>query len=480
MPTIIVNEAAPEATGTVEDVPEAGSSEGRPVTVYVVIEGMRTADGRFIVPGSLTHRALPLPILGLRTNTESGHTGAEVFGRLDTLTRVPGPDCLNRQTGEPFPEGTFVWVGTGSVRAEHDLTADMQAGYLTGNSVDLSEVEYDLVWSDVEADGPDDDGGVLVSEVSEIRFTQGVIAGTTVCPFPAFAEAYIELDGSPVSPAHDVTGEPLVASVIMHGPAGDSLVASSQPADADLPPAAWFADPGLPGPTRVHADSAGRITGHLALWDVPHIGFDGREVYAPRSSRGYADFMLYDTLAIDDDGERVEVQFGHLTMGAGHADSGLGPREAARHYDDASTRVARVRVGEDEFGVWVAGQVRPELTLAQRRDLNESQLSGDWRRIGGSLELVAALAVNSPGFPVPRSRVASGGRVMSLVAAGVPRGAGGPVVFDEAALADRIVDRIEQRRAQADAHAAAQAALAARQARAGLALRHASAGARFR
>lgn len=469
MPTIIVNESAPEATGAIEDVPESGTPDGRPVTVYVVVEGMRTSDGRFITPGSLTHRALPLPILGLRTNTESGHTGAEVFGRIDTLTRVPGPDLTNRQTGEPFPEGTFVWVGTGSVRAGHDLTNDMEAGYLTGNSVDLSEVEYDLIWSDVEDGDEDGDGGVLVSEVTEIRFTQGVIAGTTVCPFPAFAEAYIELDGNPITPATDVTGEPLVASVIMHPPAGDSLVASATD-DADLPPASWFTNPNLPGPTRVQADTTGRISGHLALWNVAHIGFDGREVYAPRSHRGYTDFMLYDTLAIDEDGERVEVAFGHLTMGGGHAGSGLGPREAAAHYDNACTRVARVAVGEDEFGVWVSGQVRPELTLRERRDLNESQLSGDWRRIGGGLELVAALAVNAPGFPVPRSRVASAG-VLSLVAAGVPRETSGAVVLDYDTLADAIAERLAARQARTEA----QAALAQRQATAGLALRHAAA-----
>jgi hypothetical protein len=37
-------------------------------------------------------------------------------------------------------------------------------------------------------------------------------------------------------------------------------------------------------------------------------------------------------------------------------------------------------------------------------------MSGDWRRIGGNLELMAVLAVNLPGFPVLRTKalVASG------------------------------------------------------------------------
>jgi hypothetical protein len=450
VPTIIVNEGStPEVEGAVEDVPTVDTEAGVPVTVFVVVEGMRTSDGRYITPGSLTHRALPLPILGLRTNTESGHTGAEVFGRIDTLTRVPGPDLNNRQTGQPFPEGTFVWVGTGSVRGEHALTEDMRAGYLTGNSVDLSEVEYDIIWPEIDESDPEAAAEAMAGGPDEIRFTSGVIAGTTVCPFPAFAEAYIELDGNPISPAADVTGEPLVASVITHE-AGDALVASAD-GDDDLPPAAWFADPGLPGPTRLTVNSDGEIVGHLATWGVRHVGFDGREVYAPRSRTGYAEFMRYDLTAVDGDGQPVDVQFGHLTMGGGHADTGLDSRSAAAHYDDACTRVARVAVGEDEFGIWVHGQVRPELTLRERRDLAESQISGDWRRIGGSLELVAALAVNSPGFPVPRSRVASAS-VQSLVAAGAMPRSSGAVVLDYDTLADAIADRLDARgRARADA-----------------------------
>lgn len=474
MPTIIVNEGAPEASGSVADVPETGTEGGLPVTVFVVVEGMRTSDGRYITPGSLTHRALPLPILGLRTNTESGHTGAEVFGRIDTLTRVPGPDLTNRQTGEPFPEGTFVWVGTGTVRAAHALTEDMQAGYLTGNSVDLSEVEYDVIWPEV-ADDADEESimRAMADGPEEIRFTTGVIAGTTVCPFPAFAEAYIELDGNPITPANDVVGEPIVASVILHPDEGDSLVAA---ASRDLPPAAWFADPGLDGPTRITVTPEGRLYGHLALWNVAHIGHDGREVYAPRSRRSYADFALYDTEAVDEAGEVVSVAFGHLTMGGGHADTGLSARDTVAHYDDVCTRVARVAVGEDAHGVWVSGQVRPELDLRQRRDLAESQISGDWRRIGGGLELVAALAVNTPGFPVPRSRVASAG-VVSLVAAGAPPlRSNGAVVLDYDTLADAIATRLDERRQRAER----EDALAARQQQAALGLRQRSAQWRFR
>jgi hypothetical protein len=53
------------------------------------------------------------------------------------------------------------------------------------------------------------------------------------------------------------------------------------------------------------------------------------------------------------------------------------------------------------------------------RELRAAPLSGDWRDVrGDNLELIAALAVNSPGFPVPRVGVAAGIQV-SLVAAAV-------------------------------------------------------------
>ena len=56
----------------------------------------------------------------------------------------------------------------------------------------------------------------------------------------------------------------------------------------------------------------------------------------------------------------------------------------------------------------------------QVRALRGSPLSGDWRRIAGNLELVAALAVNVPGFPIPRpAGMVASGRMHSLVASGM-------------------------------------------------------------
>jgi hypothetical protein len=84
-------------------------------------------------------------------------------------------------------------------------------------------------------------------------------------------------------------------------------------------------------------------------------------------------------------------------------------------------------VGNDEHGIWVAGAIRPGTDIHRVRELRASgQLSGDWRRIGGQLRMVGLLAVNVPGYPVPKlaTRVVASAQ-LALVAAGRPNVRGG-------------------------------------------------------
>jgi hypothetical protein len=92
--------------------------------------------------------------------------------------------------------------------------------------------------------------------------------------------------------------------------------------------------------------------------------------------------------------------------------------EAIKHYDDTDSAVADVIAGEDQFGIYVAGALRPDVTPAQIRQFRASSPSGDWRPINGRLELVAVCNVNVPGFPIARAITASGGVPGALVAAG--------------------------------------------------------------
>jgi hypothetical protein len=99
---------------------------------------------------------------------------------------------------------------------------------------------------------------------------------------------------------------------------------------------------------------------------------------------------------------------------------GMSAAEVAAHYDNTCTAAAELAAGEDEHGIWVAGRVMPGLDDDARYKLEGAALSGDWRRIRGSMELLAALAVNAPGFPVPYRALVAAGEPVALVAAGLP------------------------------------------------------------
>jgi hypothetical protein len=177
-------------------------------------------------------------------------------------------------------------------------------------------------------------------------------------------------------------------------------------------PAAWFADPHLVGPTHLTVTEEGRVYGHIAAWATCHVGYDGVCVAPPTSASNYAYFATGTVLL--DSGQQART--GVISLGGGHAGARMGSRAAAAHYDSTSAAVADVTVGEDEFGIWCAGWVRPGTADDTITALRASDVSGDWREIGGSLELVAALAVNVAGFPV----AAVTDRVqVALVAAGV-------------------------------------------------------------
>jgi len=145
---------------------------------------------------------------------------------------------------------------------------------------------------------------------------------------------------------------------------------------------------------------------------MEHIGLPNHRT-PPRSATNYAYFQT-GVLRTE---EGLDVNVGQLTLAGGHAGLNFSARDAVRHYDDTGSAIADVKAGEDKFGVWVSGALRPGATPQQIRVLRASAPSGDWRYIRGNLELVAVCQVNVPGFPVTRSLVA-GGHTLAMVAAG--------------------------------------------------------------
>lgn len=407
----------------------------------------RSGDGRIIAtPGELRVRQAPRALLWQRA-LSAGHDGAEVAGRIDRVWIEGG-----RLQGE----GPFDLASEAGAEAARQLAE----GFANGISVDLDDMEVSEQWiaadgSTIAEDDPRDwdelmeDGARPVMAAVSWR-----LMTATLVSQPAFDEARIE----PVydyAPAEGEAEETREEEVVASG--GVALVASSGVmSDVRLPGAA-FADPCLSGPTPLTVSEDGRVFGHLATWGTCHIGFSDVCVTPPRSATDYALFHVGEVLTSDG-----SLPVGKITLGTGHAESRLGAHAAAEHYDHTGTVVAVVRAGEDAHGIWVAGLLTAGVTGDQIAELRRSPLSGDWRRVNGRLELVAALCVNVPGFPIPRAVAASAAvGQLSLVAAGTVRPVRGrrkpaPVHVDYEALAQALVreqTRHEGRSARAEAAA---------------------------
>jgi hypothetical protein len=190
------------------------------------------------------------------------------------------------------------------------------------------------------------------------------------------------------------------------------------------PPARFFADLKLRGPTPMTIEDDGEVYGHIGIFGTCHVGIQGKCEPPPHSASGYAYFNTSEVIC--DDGSRVAV--GHVTMttdetALGHEyDLRASAPRALAHYDNTGLVVADVRGGEDRWGPWIHGALRYGLPAARVAAFRASVPSGDWRPIGTGIEgeLVHVLAVNSGGFPVPRALVAASGHVRAMTGAPAP------------------------------------------------------------
>lgn len=352
------------------DVLTAAGETGAGCTLTFV-EGEQSVDRRILDPDSVNFdREPPLPLM-LLTETSFGHDGARLAGAITSLTRH-GTTIL--------ATGHFDTSEVG-VEAQR-LVGD---GMLNTWSPDIGDATVDFECTAL------DDEGFCTDGVEHLL--SGTLLGGTIVPFPALDSARITLAAA---------GEPEAVTAAVDAPVA--------------PPVEWFCDPALEALTPLTTTDDGRIFGHIAPWDTCHVGIGDACVTAPHSATGYAHFATGEIRC--EDGCSIPV--GVLTVGGGHADRYAGAQAAVEHYDEVGAAVADVAIGEDAYGIWVAGALRPGVTDEQLRVLRASPPSGDWRRIGGSLELVAICAVNVPGFPVPRL-VTAGGQPQTLIAAGAAR-----------------------------------------------------------
>jgi hypothetical protein len=442
-------DAAPAAAST-DDEPDlneppemaGGENMGPAFTIPVgVICGQPTGDGRSIAVDALSWRIPPMPLMGLATETHDPNgwdlnDPAVICGRIDSLSLGSG------EGGTQIVEAHGFYLPDDNGRYFSDLNEAMGR---MGISADIAVEESAITMDEVDADG----WPISISET----LTKGTIMGFTVVPYPAFEGAYIVLgdgtEGGPVAipqeQPENADGAVAAAARIIAarlarprlltyedcgcGSSDALLVASGGP---DRPPGAWFADPnfGADGELAdsrlrrmtngnyacpITVDDNGRLFGHIAAWGVCHTGVQGECILAPHSKNGYANFLRGQHI-VTAEGETVRV--GTLSAGTGHAaTSGRGARPVAAmaHYDDTGWGAADVSIGEDAYGIWIAGAVRPGATEAQVQTIRASAPSGDWRDFGSGLEMVAILEVNNPGFPLA---ITAGGKITSLVAAG--------------------------------------------------------------
>jgi hypothetical protein len=373
----------------------------------VIPEGVETGDGRMFRKGSITTRELPLPLLW-QIKTSDGHAGSVVVGRIDRMERIESG--IGNAIGI-FDDGEYGKEAERLVRH----------GFIRGVSADMDQFEAEEQKKESKKTSKTDaaeDTDAKDNKVGGEKMTinKARVMAVTMVPKPAFQECKIFIvegdeeqnpqeetmvpDGIYVEDVESSDEQAVVASAILAG------------AVPIVPPADWFNNPKLKQATPITVDDNGRVFGHIAAWNVDHIGLVAG-TKPPRSRSGYSYF--HTGVVRTDSGKDVPV--GQLTLAGGHASLEASALDAVKHYDDTASAVADVHAGEDAYGIWVAGALRTNATDEQIRALRASAPSGDWRPIRGSLELVAVCQVNVPGFPIARARVASG-QVMALVAAG--------------------------------------------------------------
>lgn len=404
---------SPNGDETQEVATEADLSEWEAV---LALEGHETSDRRYLMPGEITERDLPQTLM-IQTINEEGHRGAEAGGRIDSIWRVTPEEA--RGMGyelNDVPDDAIVIMASG-VFADNEHGREgarlVDEEILRGISVDLAPTEF--VPLNPETYEPVEEDLDLFDLIMG-NFVTGVkaaIMGATVVPFAAFGEAVIRTltaSGSEPGVFH------LVSDYGIKIKKPFALVASAAPLK---PPVEWFADPQLTELTPLTITKEGRVYGHLADWKGCHTGNSGFCIPPPRSNSGYAYFNVGEMECAE--GELINCGKIMFSMSGGrHApvDRRLSVEEVWAHYDDTTCVGGYVKAGSDAFGTWVAGSLRPNLTEEEIQHIRLHPPSGDWRPVQGDTELVAALAVPIPGFPIPRAEaylVASGsGEIESL------------------------------------------------------------------
>lgn len=358
----------------------------RPYRAVLARQNYETQEGdliRVFPAGCFEWRDLPLPLTWDHSDF--------MLGRIDTIA-MEGDDVV--------AYGILDDEGTGEdADRRRDLVRQIGDRMVTGVSVEPGAVEYEEEIVCIQ----EDDAGFCEAAQYRLTFTLYRIGAASVVTVPGIDGALIELDppaqGMPAQPAAPV-------------PAAADAVAASAVATADVIPAAWLVEPAdLPD---IEADDgriphileSGRVFGYLASWQDCLISVPDRCQTPWHSATDYEFALHCGPFQLDDGSRRqlapLAVQGGHYPVQG--VDGSTGERyarqwrQAQAHYDDPNNCAAYVNVGENEHGIWFAGALRHGVTPEHVAMLRRHQLSGDWRRPNGQMELLGMCSVNFPGF----------------------------------------------------------------------------------
>lgn len=402
----------PAMSAVAEEVPAPQEDEepaGIPWDGVMGTIGSPTEDGRYLIPGTIQHRDLPVE-MHMQPAIAEGHDGAIPVGRIDRIEYVPfarfdrkqdfySPDQITAI--EKSPIDAIVVYGYGELNGEDageakrriENGADVSIDGLHGTNRLFDSQSFE------EMDVEELDLGDILSGIVTGQYLQGLsgdIGGLTIVAIGAFKEAKVGVTAS--------------ASLRIR-PRLDGLVASAGPLK---PPADWFENPNLTELTPLQITKEGKVFGHLCDWDGCHIGFQGICVPPFRSASNYAYFNVNHIETAE--GELVpcgKIMFSRDGPSHAPVDREITLDEVRRFYDDSTCTGAFVRAGEDRFGTWIAGALRSDLNDLEIQHLRTHGPSGDWRPIKGGMDLVAAAAVSVQGYPIRRALVATAGDLIT-------------------------------------------------------------------
>jgi hypothetical protein len=371
------------------------ASGGPAVTNQILPDGWRgpvaaldceTGDKRILMtpPDGLKTRAYPLSLT-------LGHVGEEQVPIIGSIDRVWA------ENGEMYGEGKLDLGG----EAGAEFARQLVEGYTNSVSIHPADVTAEiqmvladgtvLVGQDAQ-DAYDEAGGMPEGSHDRMAMTNWVLAGLAAVPIPAYTQARIEpvFDYVPSEPsktdAKVVLQEGVVASV------GGQVFHRA------------FFEAKATGPTKLTVTDDGHVYGHIREYGTCYQygsgqGDGGYCVEPPLSACNYAKFHAHSAKL--DDGSIIDV--GALTFGEGHESRG-GLLASRRHYDDVATMAAKVVASEDEWGVFITGEVL-DAYRDTAYDLLLSPLSGHWEPDADNknhLEMLAVHIVVTPGYSVGR------------------------------------------------------------------------------